>query len=365
MIARYVIAFLLIAVFVAGSVMFGGFASNFKNKTTSTSAEKSVNKFSLDGAKSAPPKMMTAEEVKKFIDDIPEKVAEVDGEAIPGKRYAFIVSRMAQSMQKHGGPDEANFKRVTRSILDNMIKNKVMLQEAIASGITVDPAKIDEVIESQKKRFPDLSAYKKAMEQSGMSSEEQRQYIKDALSINQLLNTEVISNIKITDESAKDYYDLHQSEFERKESVRASHILVLVKKDAPAEEKKKAEEKMAEIRKELDSGTDFAEVAKKYSDDSGTAKRGGTLGFFSRGMMVKPFEDAAFALKDGETSGVVTSRFGMHIIKRHEHKNAGLAGFNEVKEKIKEKLKRTEVQKAMGKYIASVMAKHKVVRHIN
>jgi peptidyl-prolyl cis-trans isomerase C len=198
-----------------------------------------------------------------------------------------------------------------------------------------------------------------------MSSDEQRQYIKEALTINQLLDAKVLSKIKITDESAKSYYDLHQSEFEQKESVRASHILVLVKENASADEKKKAEEKMDKIRKELDGGADFADVAKKFSEDPGSAKRGGELGFFSRGMMVKPFEEAAFALKDGETSGVVTSRFGMHIIKRHEHKSAGLAGFDEVKEKIKARLKRTEVQKEMGKYIASVMAKRKVVKYVN
>lgn len=365
MIARYVIAFLLILVFVAGSVMFGGFASNFKNKTTSSQTQDSVNKFSLDGAKSAPPKMMTAEEVEKFIADIPDPVAEVDGEVIPRKRYVSVVSRMAQSMQKHGGPNETNFRRIAKSILDNLIKNRAMFQEAVASGIIVAPAKIDEIIENQKKRFPDPSAYKKAMEQSGMTSDEQREYIKEALSINQLLDAKVLSKIKIPDESAKSYYDLHQSEFDRKESIRAGHILVLVKENAPADEKKKAEEKMAKIRKELADGVDFADVAKKFSEDSGSAKRGGELGFFSKGMMVKPFEEAAFALKDGETSDIVTSRFGMHIIKRYEHKNAGLAGFDEVKDKIKAKLKKTEVQKEMGKYIASIMEKRKVVKHVN
>lgn len=122
-------------------------------------------------------------------------------------------------------------------------------------------------------------------------------------------------SVTVPEDDLKKYYTENAARFGTPEERRASHILVKAEKSAPADvrakAKAKAESLLAEVKK---NPTAFPELAKKNSDDTGTAERGGDLDFFGRGAMVKPFEDAAFALKPGETSGVVESDFGYHII---------------------------------------------------
>jgi len=120
----------------------------------------------------------------------------------------------------------------------------------------------------------------------------------------------------VTDADVQKLYDSRASQYQVPESRRASHILISVPQNATEAQReaarKKAEEILAEVRK---APQRFAELAKKYSQDPGSAQKGGDLGLFSRGMMVKPFEDAAFGLaKVGDISGVVKSDFGYHII---------------------------------------------------
>ncbi|NPB09248.1 MAG: peptidylprolyl isomerase, partial [Thermodesulfobacteria bacterium] len=109
---------------------------------------------------------------------------------------------------------------------------------------------------------------------------------------------------------------------------------------ASKEEEAKALEKAKKIREMALKGEDFAELAKKYSDDPGTKDKGGDLGFFTRGQMVKEFEEAAFSLKPGEISQPVRTAFGYHIIKVEKKRPARQKSFEEVKDQIKEELLR-------------------------
>jgi len=141
--------------------------------------------------------------------------------------------------------------------------------------------------------------------------------------------------ITVSPEEISQYYSDFSEEFWEPEKVHARHILI--KADPSAQErgredaKKKAEEILARIKK----GESFEELAKKYSQDQATAAEGGDLGFFARGQMVKAFEDAAFALKPSEVSGVVETRFGFHIIKVEAISEEGVKPLEAVKEQIR------------------------------
>ena len=120
----------------------------------------------------------------------------------------------------------------------------------------------------------------------------------------------------VTDAELKAAYEARAAQYRQEDQRRASHILIQVAADAKPAEKEAAKAKATELLAELKkSPARFADLAKKHSQDPGSAEKGGDLGLFSRGMMVKAFEDAAFKLKDGETSGVVETEFGYHIIK--------------------------------------------------
>lgn len=153
-----------------------------------------------------------------------------------------------------------------------------------------------------------------------------------------VLSMETIgAQLAVTEAEIKSWYDGHKERFQQPEERRASHILVASEKLGKDKAKAKAEGLLAEIRKNPAS---FGDLAKKNSDDPGSASKGGDLGFFGKGMMVKPFEEAAYALKDGEISGVVESDFGFHIIKLtgvHAAKEKPLA---DVKAEIEAELKK-------------------------
>ena len=137
------------------------------------------------------------------------------------------------------------------------------------------------------------------------------------------------------DSELKAFYDQNKAQFSEPEQRRASHILITAAADADAATKAAAKEKAAGLLAELKAAPDkFADIAKKSSDDPGSAEQGGDLGFFSRDMMVKPFSDAAFAMKEGEISDLVQSEYGFHIIKVTGSKGSGEKPFDEVKPQI-------------------------------
>ncbi|WP_354687474.1 SurA N-terminal domain-containing protein [Cupriavidus necator] len=120
----------------------------------------------------------------------------------------------------------------------------------------------------------------------------------------------------VTPEELKSYYESNIARFRTDEQRRASHILIVSPKDAPAAERQAAKDKAAKLLEEVRKHPEtFADVAKKQSQDPGSAEKGGDLGFMGRGALVKPFEDAMYALKDGQISDVVETDYGYHIIK--------------------------------------------------
>ena len=145
------------------------------------------------------------------------------------------------------------------------------------------------------------------------------------------------AQLAVTEAEVKAWYDGHKDRYQQPEERGASHILIGLEKLGKDKAKAKAEEVFKAVQKNPAS---FAELAKKNSDDPGSAEKGGDLGYFGRGMMVKPFEDATLALKEGEISGIVESDFGFHIIKLtgiHAAKEKPLA---EVKGEIEAELKK-------------------------
>jgi len=150
----------------------------------------------------------------------------------------------------------------------------------------------------------------------------------------------LLAKVAVDKDDVRKFYDEHQGDFGTQEERQAAHILIAVKAGASQAEqdatKARAEQLLEQARKNPEK---FAELARKNSQDPGSAVNGGDLGFFGRGMMVKPFEDAAFALKIGEISGLVKSDFGYHIIKLVAVKASRVLPFDEAREGIANKLR--------------------------
>ena len=146
-------------------------------------------------------------------------------------------------------------------------------------------------------------------------------------------------------DDVKTYYEQNKARYGAPEERRASHILIKVEPGAKDADKQAARAKAEELLKQARGGADFAALAKANSQDPGSATQGGDLGFFARDTMVKPFADAAFALKEGELSGVVESEFGMHVIKLTGIKPGSTKTFDQVKPEIEAELKQQQAAK--------------------
>ena len=156
----------------------------------------------------------------------------------------------------------------------------------------------------------------------------------------------LLSQVAVSDAEVKAWYEAHLSRYQQQEERRASHILITLAAGASDAEKAKAKAKAEEVLKDVQRNpTKFAELARQHSQDPGSAANGGDLGFFGRGMMVKPFEEAVFKQKQGELSGLVQSDFGFHIIKVTGIKEGKQKKLDEVRAEIEGELKRQGAQK--------------------
>lgn len=153
---------------------------------------------------------------------------------------------------------------------------------------------------------------------------------------------------------AKEYYDSHPEEFTSKETVKVAHILFSIKKESDEKTKQQQLDKAKKSLEKLQKGEDFAKMAKELSEDPGSASSGGEMDFFAHGAMVKPFELASFSLKEKDTlSNIVETRFGYHIIKLIEHKDAAKKPFQEVKNNLISQQKRNYLKQKATNYINS------------
>ena len=268
-----------------------------------------------------------------------DMVAVVNGTIITQGEFDRVMDyelrRAAQSGQQI--PD-AQMPKIENSILDSLIVGELLFQESKKKGIQVKPETVTEQLTIVKKRFPSEAEFKKALEENKMTESKIKADIKRDMAIQQLLDKEVDQKVQITDEEGKTFYDTNPQLFQQPERVKASHILIKVNEGATEEKKVEARKKIKEVQEKVQKGEDFAELAKTYSEGP-SASRGGDLGLFGRGQMVKPFEDAAFSLKPNETSDIVETKFGYHLIKVVDKQPAKKIAYADVKDRINKHLK--------------------------
>lgn len=185
---------------------------------------------------------------------------------------------------------------------------------------------------------PDAAAVQRFYEANRTRFEQPEQVRVEYLVLNQ---DQLTTNTQIGDAEIKAAYQANEARYKTPEERRASHILIRADKQMKEAEIKAAEEKAGQLLAQLQATpADFAKLAKEHSQDPGSAQNGGDLGFFGRDMMVKPFEEAAYALKENQLSGVVRSDFGFHIIKLTGIRPERVRPFDEVRGEIAADLKR-------------------------
>ncbi|EQB63126.1 MAG: PpiC-type peptidyl-prolyl cis-trans isomerase [candidate division Zixibacteria bacterium RBG-1] len=223
-------------------------------------------------------------------------------------------------------PTQQDFNRLKQDILEQMINDRLILVQAEKdTSLRVGPIEIenalDQHLERLKSQFGSEEEFIKQLEKENLTLKDLKRRYKQEVR-NQLLKDRLVqkrvAKVNVSTKAVKDFYEMYKDSLpEQPQSVHLAHILLTVQLSQSTLDSLKI--KLENIRKEATSGTDFATLAAKYSEDP-TAKTGGDLGFFQKGELDPEFEKAAFGLKVGEISGVVQSQFGLHLIKLEEKK---------------------------------------------
>ncbi len=288
------------------------------------------------------------------------KVAVVNGVEISQEDFDLEMRRVEarlRSSARPPGPSELG--QVRKQVLDSLIARELLYQESQKKGIKVDSKTINEQFETMRKRFPSETEFKKALDSVNLSEATLKSQLERDQAVRALIDNQFAEKLTVSDEEVKTYYDSNMNSFKKPEQVKASHILIKAESQADESQKAGAHKKLEMIEGKLQKGEDFGTLAEEYSEGPSSAK-GGDLGYFSRGQMVKPFEDAAFALQPGEVSGIVETRFGYHLIKVTDKTPETTLAYDEIKERLREYLKQEKRRREMGSYVENLRSRAKV-----
>jgi peptidyl-prolyl cis-trans isomerase C len=293
-----------------------------------------------------------------------DKVATVNGSVITQEELDREVNLVRQRFVSMGRPmGEIQLIAIRGQVLESLIGRELLYQEGQKKGIKIEKKRLETEYEGLKKRFSSEEEFESRLSTLKISEAEVKSQIERGMLIQELIDKEVAEKVVIPEKDVKDYYDSHPDSFKQPEQVRASHILMKVDPKVDAQQKAAARKKLEELRQRLLKGEDFVALAREYSEGPSSVK-GGDLGYFGRGQMVKPFEDAAFALEIGELSDVVETRFGYHLIKVTGKKPETVIAYADIKERLQKYLKDEKVQQEVNAYVEDLKTKAKVERFL-
>lgn len=285
------------------------------------------------------------------------KVATVNGTVITQKAMGFEIHQVrGRYLQQGKALNDAEIDRMKVKILDSLIKRELLYQEGKRINILVDETVIAAELNRMRQQFPGESQYKNALSAMQVTEAEVEARIRHGMTVQQFIEKEIIEKTSVPEKEIRSFYDSHPEYFKTEAQVRASHILIKVDSQADEARKTEAMQKVQILQKKIQNGEDFAALAKQNSECPSSAE-GGDLGFFTRGKMVKPFEDAAFAMEPGEVSDVIETQFGFHLIRVVEKKAGTIQSYDLTKERITQYLKQDIVRKKVAQTIEKLREK--------
>jgi peptidyl-prolyl cis-trans isomerase SurA len=248
-------------------------------------------------------------------------------------------------------------REVLRKILDRLVEEKLVDQEVKRLGIKITAKELEGAIEELKRRNNlTQENFEKALAMEGLSLESFRKEFEKQILRSRLISMAVKVETKVGEKELKDFYEKNRKRYRGEEAYRPGQILFYIPKDATPEQVQEIRNKCQKVLEKIKKGEDFGELAVLYSEDA-SAKDRGDLGYFKKGDLLPAFEKEALRLKVGETSGIIRSEFGFHIIKLLDRKGVDPPPLEEVREKIGVDYYQAEMDKALKQYIATLREK--------
>ncbi|MGH2398224.1 MAG: peptidylprolyl isomerase [bacterium] len=252
--------------------------------------------------------------------------ATINGEVI----YASDLAREVGAIARQYGIDlnseqgRAQRSEISRIVLDQLIEQRLILQEARRRGALATDTQVDAALAEIQANFPSAAEFQFALDQRGLTLNDLRDRLRTNATVQNLQSK--VSKATVSEEEIEKFYQANRKDFDQPEQVRVRHILVATEAEARF------------VLARLNRGEKFQDLAQTLSKDPGSREQSGDLGFIGRGQLVPEFERVAFTLQPGQVSDVVKTQFGYHIIQMIERKMAQPSRLEQVREQIRRQL---------------------------
>ncbi len=241
--------------------------------------------------------------------------------------------------------------QLRQTALESLINKKLIEQKVKELDIKVSDEEVRQAIEDVKKTNNITEEnLRAALAARGISFDDYKAQLKAQLERLRLISLEVRSKVQVSEKEFQEYYAAHTGDFQVDEAFHAQQIFFAFPANASEEQQQMIVTKAEKVLQEAKSGADFAELAKKYSNDP-SGKEGGDLGFLKKGELLPAFENALTSMKPGEVSGLVRTAAGIHIIKLVEYREGKKQNFDSVKHEVEDLLYKQKAEERFNQWL--------------
>jgi len=289
-------------------------------------------------------------------------VAKVNAEELYETQLEDAVSKYNRSLKEQGveiralGQDKMH--NLRQFMLQKLVERELLHQEALKKKVRISADEIDKVMEESSKQYPTQKEFYNDILEDGQDVETYRERLAYDMLVNKMAATRYEARKKsLSSQELHSFYKDNQQLFAQPESVKIGHILLKVDREADDTAWDKAKGKLERLKK---SKKDFRELAREHSQCA-SAKDGGDLGFFARGQLYRPLENAAVTLKKNEVSQPVESEDGVHLIKLYERRQQGFVPtFAEISSQVEQVAKAEQAQRIYQEYVEELTRKARI-----
>jgi parvulin-like peptidyl-prolyl isomerase len=275
-----------------------------------------------------------------------EVLATVNGAPITLLEYKASLEKLKAQLPKGDSMDPEGIKTLKMSLLNQLIEKKILIAEAGKLGITVSEAEMNEQINKIVGEYPDSETFNSRMKEENIDIPSWKKEIEYQIMLDKLVKAVAGSEITVTPDEVRKYYDDHLDLYNSPTRVRALQIMLETREQAQT------------ILDEIKGGGDFSELAGTYSI-SPDSEKGGDLGYFSEAEMPPAFS-VVFTMKPGDLSDVVESEYGFHLFKVIDRREAKMLSLDEARPEIEEKLKRLKSEEKYGEWFEQIRKSTKI-----
>lgn len=286
-------------------------------------------------------------------DPLPMVAARVNTRSIPTSQVVVV----AEEQLRSGALKDKVF--AYRQALNQLVIRELLLEEAVRRGLAAADAAVERAYNEARVAYKDDAEWKDALKKQGFTLEAFREELRAKQTVSRLLSQEAQKMAEPGEAELRELYEKNATQL-AVERRKAAHILIRVPTGATPQQKLARRARAEEARRRVQAGEDFAAVAKRYSEDTTTKDRGGVLEPFGRGEIMKPVEEAAFALKPGELSEAVLTEYGYHVVKLLETIPGEPPQFDEVREPLKQQLAQARRQEHLQALVNRLRARARI-----